>query len=96
MDHDEHIRLIKENAGLKTGYEKYKRKYKLIRNIVMRELWERIDFLGAQERVHSSVLRNEASSKEQCAVSLAILKKAISEKKALELIYEMCQEIDRI
>lgn len=96
MGYDERIRLIKENAGLKTGYEKYKRKYKLIRNILMGHLRSTID--GLEKQYGQFVLRGTWDLQEstQLETLRALCKQNERIRKELNLILEMCQEVDSI
>ena len=96
MDHDEHIRLIKENAGLKTGYEKYKRKYKLIRNILMGHL--RSTIIGLEEQYRQFTFRGTWDLQESTQVETlrALCKQNERIRKELNLILEMCREVDSI
>ena len=94
MDNDAIIKLCKEKEGLKLGYEKYKHKYKKLRNIVRDKLSYKIDGLKTQERQFLFRLKNTQSEQEQETLK-ALIRFIRKEREELELIYAMCNEIDR-
>ena len=94
MNNNEVIRLVKENAGLKVGYEKYKRKYKLIRNILTKHLRMKIDGMRVQHNIFVSRLRYSVSEQEKSELKV-LIKHIEKERFEWQQLYDMCMEIDR-
>lgn len=94
MNNNDIIKLCKEKEGLKVGYEKYKRKYKAIRNILHRKLYFKIDGLKIQRNHFMMRLKDSTNTEERREIQ-AILRVISKEIEDLELIYEMCVEVGK-
>jgi hypothetical protein len=94
MNNNDILKLCKEKEGLKVGYEKYKRKYKSIRNILHRKLYFKIDGLKIQRNHFMFRLKESTDTAERREIQ-AILRVISNEINDLELIYEMCVEVGK-
>lgn len=93
MKSEEIIRICKENAGLRVGYEKYKRRYQSINSILRRELSGKIEALSVQEGVYYAMGR-AAEKDERMRINEKI--NFLSKERAdLKRIYEMCIEVGK-
>lgn len=93
MSNEEILALVKENAGLKLGYTKYKRKYKAISRVPHRKAWLRIEGLKVQY-VHLAGRLDRATPEEKQAL-VAVMQHITKERKELEDLYEMCVELGK-
>lgn len=94
MNTNEIIKLCREKEGLKLGYEKYKRKYKAMNNILQNKLYYKILGLKVQEGQLLHRL-SYLHSEEERKTTQALLNFVTREKEELETIYEMCLEVKK-
>ena len=90
-DPDYILSVLKENAGLKLNYYKYKRKYKALNRILRGGLYLKIQ--GCKSLRMSYVnRRSRANTDEEKKALSALINFIQDEKTDLERIYDMCIE----
>ena len=94
MNANETIRILKENAGLKLGYENYKRKYRAINRILQRKLWLKIEGFKTQY-VHLATRLQHVESEAERETIRAVMQFITKERAELEVIYELCIEASK-
>ena len=94
MNTNEIIRIIKENAGLKLGYENYKRKYRTINRILQNKLWFKIEGFKTTY-VHLAVRLQHVESESEREAIRAVMQFITKERSELESIYELCREASK-
>lgn len=94
MNANEITRILKENVGLKLGYENYKRKYRAINRILQRKLWFKIEGFKTQY-VHLAVRLQHVESEAEREAIRAVMQFITKERKELEEIYELCREVSK-